>query len=90
MQKLPNPWGLYDVYGLVYEWCLNEFYRYEDSVDPPVTLITESNNGSIFKTIRGGNVYSHYWHCRSAARNELEHWNSQNAVTGFRIVLTEV
>jgi formylglycine-generating enzyme required for sulfatase activity len=90
MQKLPNPWGLYDVYGLVVEWCLNEFYRYEDSADPPVTPITESNYGFIFKIIRGGNAYSHYWHCRSAARNELEHWNSQNDLTGFRIVLIEV
>lgn len=87
-QKKPNPWGFYDLYGLVSEWCLNDPYLYAKVDRPPITPVSRSDKGFILKSIRGGSVYSSSYGCRSAARGFLDHWNSQSDLTGFRVVLT--
>jgi formylglycine-generating enzyme required for sulfatase activity len=87
-QKLPNPWGLYDMHGNVWEWCQDWSGDYPGgiAVDPqgPAT-------GSV-RVIRGG--YWRYWDipewgwtfCRSAFRN-FNYPDFWSGGFGFRVVL---
>ena len=62
--KEPNPFGLYDIYGNVYEWC----YDWKaDYVSDSVTDPTGPSSGSD-RVLRGGGWFYDAWFCRSADR----------------------
>jgi len=81
-QKLPNPWGLYDVHGNVFEWCQDWFDNYPGgiAVDPegPAT-------GSL-RVIRGGDSGYHVEMCRSAARGNQDP-DGRLSFNGIRVLL---
>jgi formylglycine-generating enzyme required for sulfatase activity len=82
-QKLPNPWGLYDMHGNVWEWCQNwgdYCYAGGIAIDPPgpVTGATRAQ--------RGGGWGSPASDCRSANRGNSDP-TSRDATSGFRVVL---
>ena len=82
--KLPNPWGLYDMHGNIYEWCGDwydsAYYSVSPSDDPygPVSGIVRSGRGGSWD--RGADV------CRSASRDQASPSIHLNR-TGIRAVL---
>jgi len=84
-EKLANPWGLYDMYGNVWEWCQDWLAFYPGgSVTNPVVAPPV---GSL-PTARGGGYYYDGSTCRSAERGAMDPPTATRWDVGFRVVLS--
>jgi len=83
--KEPNQWGLYDMYGQVWEWCDDSWHdNYEGApTDGSAWLEGKNKNRS---PLRGGSWYSQPEYCRSATRNDFVRREVRDADVGFRVV----
>ncbi len=84
-QKLRNSWGLYDVHGDVYEWCLDWYDVY-----PVGAVIDPQGPSSGFdRVFRGGSWDYSGRYCRSAGRYQADPGFAYSYL-GFRVVAAPV
>lgn len=72
--RRPNPWGLHDMIGNVWDWCW-------DLYDPEVY-------GS-YRVLRGGGWFDEHWSCRASARRR-SHPTFRVDDVGFRVARSPV
>jgi formylglycine-generating enzyme required for sulfatase activity len=78
---LPNAWGLYDMHGNVWEWCLDWYRIYPGTVTDP----KGASSGSA-RVRRGGSWYQYADSSRSANRADFPPGNVGGNI-GFRVAL---
>ncbi len=79
-----NDFGLFDMHGNVWEWCLDDWHgNYEGAPEDGSAWLT--SNESSAKVLRGGSWVSGPRRCRSAYRNNRGPDDRLNYF-GFRVV----
>ena len=80
----PNAWGLFDMHGNVWEWCLD--WRLANLGTDPATDPTGPTSGT-YRVLRSGGWSTDAWQCRSARRSGQVP-GTTDAQTGFRVTFT--
>lgn len=83
--KKPNPWGLYDMYGNIDEWCLDGYSDYP-TADTEAKAVVDPRVPTGDKAIVRSSPFNALpVHCRSARRSKFG-LNDNYSTTGFRVV----
>lgn len=74
----PNPWGLYDVHGNVWEWCVDVWQPRRDAA--------EVRPDEDVRVVRGGSWFARPEYARAAYRDRWHRWHAYRHY-GFRFAL---
>ena len=83
--KLPNAWGLYDMLGNVWEWCLDRWGGYPAGPEVDPERCAEREGDDVSRVSRGGSWDGYARGVRCAYRNRLRAV-FQAGNLGFRLV----
>jgi eukaryotic-like serine/threonine-protein kinase len=86
----PNLFGLYDMHGNLWEWCLDEWFpNYLDAPsDGSARGNIDARDGNQLRVVRGGSWFSYGRTCRAAYRASLSA-SFRHEHYGLRVVCTE-
>jgi len=84
---LPNAWGLYDMHGNVWEWCLDR-WSFNLGIDPVTDPVMWYSPTSATPLGRSGGWRSMAQDCRSGYRNGVLGASSGADYLGFRVART--
>ncbi len=82
-QKRANPWGVHDMHGNVFEWCLDDYATVLPGGRDPI------HTGGAERVIRGGGWFLSAKDCRSDSRRRANR-QLRNDVVGFRVAIISV
>ncbi|UCF16772.1 MAG: SUMF1/EgtB/PvdO family nonheme iron enzyme [Phycisphaerales bacterium] len=83
-QKMPNDWGLYDMHGNVWEWCLDMWHDSYEGAPNDGSAWTQAD--TFEPVMRGGSFVNPTWWLRSANHMRNNPGNRLSYNQGIRIV----
>ncbi len=85
----PNDFGMFDMYGNVYEWCNDEWANYPATTDTAIddVPVESTIHGNRRRVLRGGAFFSGAFDMRTADRLR-DHPSNRGINPGFRIAKT--
>ena len=83
-QKKPNAWGLYDMHGNVWEWCMDMWHKNYEGAPTDGSAWTESK--TFEPVMRGGSFLNPPWWLRSALNMRNNPGNRFSYNQGIRLV----
>jgi formylglycine-generating enzyme required for sulfatase activity len=84
--EIANPYGLYDMHGLVWEWCADSWHENYQGA-PSTGKVWDSSADDPRRVVRGGSWFNAPSSCRSSSRNKYlpDIWLNN---LGFRVTAT--